>query len=63
MRNSKKIVSINEVRYKKYGDIDQGNVAPVYKQLIEIDYKKNIRKQMIKGYIELLTKYYDKGGE
>lgn len=61
MYNSEKVISINEIRYKKYGYVNYGNTVP--KSIHKINYKRNIRKEMIKGYLELLTKYYNKGGE
>jgi hypothetical protein len=62
--NSEKVVSINEIRYKKYGHVNYGNAVPVYKPVHKINYKRNIRREMIKGYYEMLTNYYSKrGGE
>jgi hypothetical protein len=63
MYNSEKVVSINEIKYKKYGYINYDNTALVYKQIHKVNHKRNIRKEMIKGYLEMLTKYYNKRSE
>ena len=57
-----KVISINEIKYKKYGRINYNNTVLVYKP-VHNNYKRNIRREMIKGYLELLTNYYNKGGE
>lgn len=61
MDNSK-IVSINEIKYKKYGHINYDNTVPVAYKLIHKIYnkKRNIRKEMIKGYMMMLSNYNNK---
>jgi hypothetical protein len=64
--NEGKVISINELRYKKYYKVDR---CINYNNDIVITYNKynnknnDIARRMIKGYITMLTNYYNKGGE
>lgn len=60
--NSEKIISINEIRYKKYGCVNYSNAVPVDKSIHKINYKRDIRREMIKGYYKMWTDYYSKRG-
>jgi hypothetical protein len=59
--NSEKVVSINEIRYKKYGYVNYDNTVPIGYKFIHKTYnKRNIRREMIKGYMMLLSNYNNK---
>jgi hypothetical protein len=64
--NEKKVISINELKYKKYYKMSKcinyhGDFVSTYDKY---NNKNNdIARRMIKGYLEMWTNYYSKGGE
>lgn len=49
-----KIAKLNEHKYKKYGCRNYLHNDP--NTYLTIKYRRNIRSEMIKGYMEMLTK-------